>query len=153
MNLGSIRGSRIVFIGTGGWPDDVRMGVLGDVSRAKQQGLVVGNIYEVDWVSVGQSISQVYLKGVRGCFNTVMFENVDKIPLEDGRGYYFHKPSTNPVYETKRVVSSTQLENGIEQREITGGYVNTVLWKDEINECGNNTEVTNVEYKTASRYY
>lgn len=43
-------------------------------SVQKKTGLKVGEKYEVDYISMGQSYTSIYLKGVEGCFNSVQFE-------------------------------------------------------------------------------
>lgn len=43
---------------------------------AREAGLVKGQLYEVDRIEVGGWSSEVFLKGFKHGFNTVMFENV-----------------------------------------------------------------------------
>ena len=38
------------------------------------EGLRVGQEYEVEEVSMGQSHTYIYLKGHKGCFNSVQFD-------------------------------------------------------------------------------
>ena len=45
-----------------------------DVEYAKQMGLKVGKKYEVEDISMGQSYTSIYLKGINGSFNSVQFE-------------------------------------------------------------------------------
>lgn len=45
-----------------------------DVEYAKEVGLKVGEKYEVEDISMGQSATSVYLKDIKGVFNSVQFE-------------------------------------------------------------------------------
>lgn len=45
-----------------------------DVEYAKKMGLKVGKKYEVEDISMGQSYTSIYLKDIRGSFNSVQFE-------------------------------------------------------------------------------
>lgn len=45
-----------------------------DIENVKKVGLKVGEKYEVEDLSMGQSNTSVFLKGIEGCFNSVQFE-------------------------------------------------------------------------------
>ena len=53
------------------YPDN---GYYGDIECVKKTGLKIGEKYEVDYISMGQSYTSIYLKGIEGCFNSVQFE-------------------------------------------------------------------------------
>lgn len=53
------------------YPDS---GYYYDVEYAKKIGLKVGERYEVEDLSMGSSHTSVYLKNVKGSFNSVQFE-------------------------------------------------------------------------------
>ena len=63
-----------------------------------QKHLTLGESYEVNYVSMGQSHTHIYLEGIDGCFNT---ENFDF--YEDGESInIFRDPRYNPYL--RRVV-------------------------------------------------
>lgn len=65
-----------------------------DVEYAKKVGLKVGAKYEVDNISMGQSNTSVYLKNIKGVFNSVQFDFE-----EDGKPInIFNSPKYNPYY-------------------------------------------------------
>lgn len=64
MNIRSIRGDKVVFLGINGYPGEL---------KAALELLTVGGIYEVSRVDVYSSSSTVYLYGIGVGFNTVMF--------------------------------------------------------------------------------
>lgn len=45
-----------------------------DIEYAKKMGLKKNKKYEVDCMSMGQSYTSIYLKGIEGNFNSVQFE-------------------------------------------------------------------------------
>lgn len=45
-----------------------------DIEYAKKMGLKEKEKYEVDYISMGQSYTSIYLKGIEGNFNSVQFE-------------------------------------------------------------------------------
>lgn len=45
-----------------------------DVAHAEIAGLKVGEKYEVEYLSMGQSFTSIFLKNFDGCFNSVQFE-------------------------------------------------------------------------------
>ena len=49
-----------------------------DREESKKAGLEVGRKYELDNASVGRWISYIYLSGVSGRFNSVMFDFTDE---------------------------------------------------------------------------
>lgn len=65
-----------------------------DVEYAKKVGLKVGERYEVEYVSMGQSNTSIYLKDFEGSFNSVQFEfEEDGIPID-----IYRSPKYNPYY-------------------------------------------------------
>lgn len=57
-----------------------------------RENLTLGESYEVTYVSMGQSHTNIYLKGIEGCFNTVNFDF-----YEDGKPInIFRDPRYNP---------------------------------------------------------
>ena len=69
-------------------------GYDGDVEYAKKIGLKVGEKYEVEDISMGQSHTSVYLKDIKGVFNSVQFEFYeDKKPIN-----LCDSPKYNPYY-------------------------------------------------------
>lgn len=69
MNIYTESGSKVIYLGTGGYDSDL-------IHANKY--LKVGEIYTVEWVDVGDWSSDVYLEEVPGQdFNTVHFENVE----------------------------------------------------------------------------
>lgn len=57
-----------------------------------RENLTLGELYEVTYVSMGQSHTNIYLKGIEGCFNTVNFDF-----YEDGKPInIFRDPRYNP---------------------------------------------------------
>lgn len=65
-----------------------------DVEYAKKIGLKVGEKYEVDYISMGQSNTSVYLKDIKGVFNSVQFDFE-----EDGKPInIYDSPKYNPYY-------------------------------------------------------
>lgn len=65
-----------------------------DVEYAKKVGLKVGEKYEVDYISMGQSNTSVYLKDIKGVFNSVQFDFE-----EDGKPInIYDSPKYNPYY-------------------------------------------------------
>ena len=72
-----------------------RNGYTHDKESAKKKGLVVGQKYLVDYVTMGQSHSTVYLEDIGG-FNSVMFD------YKDGNGNEVHileNPEWNPYLQ------------------------------------------------------
>lgn len=66
-------------------------GYHSDVEKVKGSGMVVGNEYPVDMISMGQSHTSVYLSGFRGAFNSVHFEFLeDGCPLDIFRDSRFN---------------------------------------------------------------
>ena len=73
------------------YPDN---GYDGDVSFAKKIGLEAGKRYEVEDLSMGGSHTSIFLKGIKGAFNSVQFEFE-----EDGKPInIFNSPKYNPYY-------------------------------------------------------
>ena len=65
-----------------------------DVEYAKKVSLKVGEKYEVEYLSMGQSNTSVYLKDVKGVFNSVQFDFE-----EDGKLIsIYDSPKYNPYY-------------------------------------------------------
>ena len=65
-----------------------------DVEFAKKMGLEVGEKYEVEDLSMGGSHTSIFLKGIKGGFNSVQFEFE-----EDGKPInIFNSPKYNPYY-------------------------------------------------------
>jgi hypothetical protein len=65
-----------------------------DVEYAKKVGLKVGEKYEVNYISMGQSNTSVYLKDIKGVFNSVQFDFE-----EDGKPInIYDSPKYNPYY-------------------------------------------------------
>jgi hypothetical protein len=65
-----------------------------DVEYAKKVGLMVGEKYEVDYISMGQSNTSVYLKDIKGVFNSVQFDfEEDGEPID-----ICDSPKYNPYY-------------------------------------------------------
>lgn len=63
-----------------------------DVEYAKKVGLKVGEKYEVEYVSMGQSYTTIYLKYIKGDFNSVQFEfEEDEKPID-----IYRSPKYNP---------------------------------------------------------
>lgn len=57
-----------------------------------RENLTLGESYEVTYVSMGQSHTNIFLKGIEGCFNTVNFDF-----YEDGKPInIFRDPRYNP---------------------------------------------------------
>lgn len=50
----------------------------GDIEYAKKADLKAGEKYEVEYLSMGQSHTSVYLKSIEGCFNSVQFDFEEK---------------------------------------------------------------------------
>ena len=64
-----------------------------DSDKKDIKALDSAKMYEVDYVSMGQSYTSVYLKDVKGCFNSVNFEFYNK----DGEQVnIFSMPEYNP---------------------------------------------------------
>ncbi len=63
-----------------------------DVECAKKAELKIGERYEVEYLSMGQSNTSIYLKGVDGCFNSVQFdfEEDDKTPVDIYRNHRYN---------------------------------------------------------------
>lgn len=81
MDLCTPEGEKVIFLGTGGYPGDL---------KATMEVLTVGEEYTVQGASIGRSSSTVYLEGFNRPFNTVMFENVEGYNFEnDDREYIF----------------------------------------------------------------
>lgn len=67
-----------------------------DVEYAKKVGLKIGERYEVEDLSMGQSNTSVYLKDIKGCFNSVQFDfeeddkpvDIYRSPKYNGYLYY-----------------------------------------------------------------
>lgn len=53
-------------------------GYNSNIEDAKRVGLKVGEKYEVEDLSMGQSSTSVYLKGIKGYFNSVQLSYEDK---------------------------------------------------------------------------
>lgn len=67
-----------------------------DVKHAIEVGLKVGEKYEVEDLSMGQSHTSVYLKNIKGVFNSVQFEfEEDGKPID-----IFDSPKYNQYYYT-----------------------------------------------------
>ena len=63
-----------------------------DEEYAKKMGLKVGERYEVENVDMGQSYTSIYLKDIRGNFNSVQFEfEEDEKPID-----IYDDPRYNP---------------------------------------------------------
>lgn len=63
-----------------------------DVEYAKKVGLKAGEKYEVECVSMGQSHTSIYLKYIKGDFNSVQFEfEEDEKPID-----IYRSPKYNP---------------------------------------------------------
>lgn len=45
-----------------------------DIEYAEKMGLEKDEKYEVDYISMGQSHTDIYLKDIEGCFNSVQFK-------------------------------------------------------------------------------
>ncbi len=61
-----------------------------DEEYAKKMGLKVSERYEVEDVDMGQSHTSIYLKNIKGCFNSVHFEfeeNGNPIDIYDDPRY------------------------------------------------------------------
>lgn len=68
-----------------------------NIEFAKEVGLVVGEKYEVDYISMGQSDTSVYLKGVKGVFNSIQFDfEEDGEPID-----IYTNPKYNPYYRLR----------------------------------------------------
>ena len=77
MNINAKQGDKVVFTCKGGFD--------GDQFNAKQH-LIIGNIYEVEHVSVGGFHSSVKIVGIEKLFNTALFDDYvepDSKPNED----------------------------------------------------------------------
>lgn len=63
-----------------------------DKEYAKKMGLKVGERYEVEDISMGGSHTSVYLKDIKGSFNSVQFEfEEDEKPID-----IYRDPRYNP---------------------------------------------------------
>lgn len=68
-------------------------GYMNDGSKALSAGLIVGERYEVEFISMGQSYTAIMLVGISGAFNSVLF----KFEKEDGTDLNIYKdPRFNP---------------------------------------------------------
>ena len=66
----------------------------GDVEYAKKVGLKVGEKYEVECLFMGRSHTSIYLKDLKGDFNSVQFDfEEDGIPID-----IYDNPKYNPYY-------------------------------------------------------
>lgn len=62
------------------YPDN---GHNGDIEYAKKMGLKVGERYEVEDISMGGFYTSIYLKDIKGCFNSVQFDfEEDDAPID-----------------------------------------------------------------------
>lgn len=64
-----------------------------DKEHARNVGLIVGERYEVESISMGQSSTSVYLKDIKGYFNSVQFDFE-----EDGKSIDIFKSPTYNLY-------------------------------------------------------
>lgn len=76
-----------------------------DVENAKKVGLKVGEKYEVEYLSMGQSNTSIYLKGIQSIFNSVQFDFE-----EDG------KPIN--IYDSPNIIRIITLKKFILRRNI-----------------------------------
>ena len=62
-----------------------------DVIHAVRAGLKVGEKYEVEDLSMGQSHTSIFLKGINGAFNSIQFEFFE----DDNKVDIFRNPKYN----------------------------------------------------------
>lgn len=68
-------------------------GYMNDGNKALSAGLTVGERYEVEFISMGQSYTSIMLVGIYGAFNSVLFKFEEK----DGTDLNIYKdPRFNP---------------------------------------------------------
>lgn len=55
-----------------------------DYDKEKVKKLDSGRFYEIDRISMGQSHTSIFLKGIQGCFNSVQFTfyNRERQPID-----------------------------------------------------------------------
>jgi hypothetical protein len=75
MSIDTEPGEYVKFVGVGGYPMQ---------NKDAHNALVVGDIYAVSYIKVGDWETSVQLRGVVGQFNSVLFENSTESPLEPG---------------------------------------------------------------------
>lgn len=70
MNIWAKSGDKVVYLDQGGY--------TGDKDFARANGFVKGQVYTVDHTVVHSSSTDVYFQGIDGCYNSVMFEDLEE---------------------------------------------------------------------------